>query len=59
MCGFVNLVTIYTIRNDNIKSLLIDEIDKPQRKDQRVLLNLMENNVLIEGHEDKQEGDHM
>ena len=33
---------------NNIKYLLIDEIDKLQRKDQSVLLNLMENNVLIE-----------
>ena len=32
----------------NIKYLLIDEIDKLQRKDQSVLLNLMENNVLVE-----------
>src|SRR5712691_11137240 len=33
---------------NNIKYLLIDEIDKLQRKDQSVLLNLMENNVLVE-----------
>jgi MoxR-like ATPase len=33
---------------NNIKCLLIDEIDKLQRKDQSVLLNLMENNVLVE-----------
>jgi replication-associated recombination protein RarA len=33
---------------NNIKYLLVDEIDKLQRKDQSVLLNLMENNVLIE-----------
>ena len=37
----------YLFEND-IKYLLIDEIDKLQRKDQSVLLNLMENNVLIE-----------
>jgi replication-associated recombination protein RarA len=34
--------------DNNIKNLLIDEIDKLQRKDQSVLLNLMENNVLVE-----------
>jgi Holliday junction DNA helicase RuvB len=34
--------------DNNIKLLLIDEIDKLQRKDQSVLLNLMENNVLVE-----------
>jgi MoxR-like ATPase len=34
--------------DNNIKYLLIDEIDKLQRKDQSVLLNLMENNVLVE-----------
>ena len=33
---------------NNIKYLLIDEIDKLQRKDQSVLLNLMENNILVE-----------
>jgi replication-associated recombination protein RarA len=33
---------------NNIKYLLIDEIDKLQRKNQSVLLNLMENNVLVE-----------
>jgi MoxR-like ATPase len=33
---------------NNIQYLLLDEIDKLQRKDQSVLLNLMENNVLIE-----------
>jgi holliday junction DNA helicase RuvB len=33
---------------NNIKYLLLDEIDKLQRKDQSVLLNLMENNVLVE-----------
>ena len=33
---------------NNIKYLLIDEIDKLQRKDQSVLLNLMGNNVLVE-----------
>lgn len=33
---------------NNITYLLTDEIDKLQRKDQSVLLNLMENNVLIE-----------
>jgi replication-associated recombination protein RarA len=33
---------------NNIKYLLIDEINKLQRKDQSVLLNLMENNVLVE-----------
>ena len=33
---------------NSIKYLLVDEIDKLQRKDQSVLLNLMENNVLIE-----------
>src|SRR6266566_7205854 len=37
----------YLFEND-IKYLLIDEIDKLQRKDQSVLLNLVENNVLIE-----------
>src|SRR5947209_10616610 len=37
----------YLFEND-IKYLLVDEIDKLQRKDQSVLLNLMENNVLIE-----------
>jgi replication-associated recombination protein RarA len=37
----------YLFEND-IKYLLIDEIDKLQRKDQGVLLNLMENNMLIE-----------
>src|SRR5437899_7339646 len=37
----------YLFEND-IKYLLIDEIDKLQRKDQSVLLNLMENNVLIQ-----------
>jgi len=37
----------YLLKND-IKYLLIDEIDKLQRKDQSVLLYLMENNVLIE-----------
>jgi len=33
---------------NNLKYLLVDEIDKLQRRDQSVLLNLMENNVLIE-----------
>jgi replication-associated recombination protein RarA len=33
---------------NNIKYLIIDEIDKLERKDQSVLLNLMENNVLVE-----------
>jgi Holliday junction DNA helicase RuvB len=33
---------------NNIKYLLVDEIDKLHRKDQSVLLNLMENNVLVE-----------
>ncbi|MFZ0896618.1 MAG: hypothetical protein WAZ77_19125 [Candidatus Nitrosopolaris sp.] len=33
---------------NNIKYLLIDEIDKLQRKDQSVLLNLMENDILVE-----------
>jgi replication-associated recombination protein RarA len=33
---------------NNIKYLLVDEIDKLPRKDQSVLLNLMENNVLVE-----------
>jgi replication-associated recombination protein RarA len=33
---------------NNIRYLFIDEIDKLQRKDQSVLLNLMENNVLVE-----------
>jgi replication-associated recombination protein RarA len=37
----------YLFEND-IKYLLIDEIDKLQRMDQSVLLNLMENNVLVE-----------
>src|SRR5207237_10617320 len=37
----------YLFEND-IKYLLVEEIDKLQRKDQSVLLNLMENNVLIE-----------
>ena len=37
----------YLFENDT-KYLLVDEIDKLQRKDQSVLLNLMENNVLIE-----------
>ena len=32
----------------NLKYLLVDEIDKLQRKDQCVLLNLMENSVLVE-----------
>ena len=32
----------------DIKYLLVDEIDKLQRRDQSVLLNLMENNVLVE-----------
>ena len=33
---------------NNIKYLFVDEIDKLPRKDQSVLLNLMENNVLVE-----------
>ncbi|MDQ6864980.1 MAG: AAA family ATPase [Thermoproteota archaeon] len=33
---------------NNIQYLFVDEIDKLQRKDQSVLLNLMENNVLVE-----------
>jgi Holliday junction DNA helicase RuvB len=33
---------------NNIKYLLVDEIDKLHRRDQSVLLNLMENNVLVE-----------
>ena len=33
---------------NNMKYLLVDEIDKLPRKDQNVLLNLMENNVLVE-----------
>lgn len=33
---------------NNIKYLLIDEIDKLHRNDQSVLLNLMENNILVE-----------
>jgi replication-associated recombination protein RarA len=37
----------YLFEND-IKYLLVDEIDKLQRKDQSVLLNLIENNVLVE-----------
>src|SRR2546427_967042 len=37
----------YLFEND-IKYLLVDEIDKLQRRDQSVLLNLMENNVLVE-----------
>src|SRR6266581_8255692 len=37
----------YLFEND-IKYLLVDEIDKLQRKDQSVMLNLMENNVLVE-----------
>jgi len=37
----------YLFEND-IKYLLVDEIDKLRRKDQSVLLNLMENNMLIE-----------
>jgi MoxR-like ATPase len=40
-------VVDYLFEN-NIKYLLVDEIDKLQRKDQSVLLNLMENNMLIE-----------
>ena len=37
----------YLFENDT-KYLLVDEIDKLQRRDQSVLLNLMENNMLIE-----------
>jgi replication-associated recombination protein RarA len=33
---------------NNIRYLLVDEIDNLRRKDQSVLLNLMENNVLVE-----------
>jgi MoxR-like ATPase len=41
--GMIN----YLFEN-NIRYLLVDEIDKLQRKDQSVLLNLMEKNVLVE-----------
>jgi hypothetical protein len=33
---------------NNVRYLLIEEIDKLSRKDQSILLNLMENNILIE-----------